>query len=155
MRLGQPHRNTVSCELCGARSIPTHNLKQHTNSKRCRARAWIRAWLDSFDPPYPEEHLLSMQRAILDILKLDCGTMRDRAEVENLFAYHNPQAAPDPDATIEAYTKVRSKMRDMALWVFDNVNPSPEATIAIRKLSEANMAINAAIAIRHLKPKED
>ncbi|HTJ49419.1 MAG TPA: hypothetical protein VL443_08215 [Cyclobacteriaceae bacterium] len=63
-------------------------------------------------------------------------------DIINLFTYHAPTPAKQ-----KIYEEVREAMKNAALLVHKNTDNIPEQTIAIRKLHEASMAINAAIAL--------
>ncbi len=63
-------------------------------------------------------------------------------EVNEAFTYH----APSPKQ-IEAYSVIRSTARSLALVILENTPACADQTAAIRKLREAVMTANAAIAI--------
>lgn len=64
-------------------------------------------------------------------------------DIEDIFSYHPPQN----DATRRAHESIRQGMLADAVW-FEEVLPDcAEKTLAIRKLQEAMMYANAAIAI--------
>jgi hypothetical protein len=65
----------------------------------------------------------------------------DISTIENWFTYH----APSPDQLV-AYEKLRSSAKDFAKAINDLVPDSPDKTAAIRKVREAVMTANAAIA---------
>lgn len=64
-----------------------------------------------------------------------------RDDLNNWFTYH----APGPDDTV-AYEKLRSAARDFALAIIELTPSSADQTAAIRKVREAVMTANAAIA---------
>jgi hypothetical protein len=64
------------------------------------------------------------------------------AMVEKIFTYHPPHG----DQVVR-YTTIRDIARVLALVILDQTPESPEQTLAIRKLQEAVMFANAAIAI--------
>lgn len=59
----------------------------------------------------------------------------------NWFTYH----APDPDA-VEQYARIRAAGLAMARVVVASTPPSADQTAALRKIREAVMTANAAIA---------
>ena len=62
-------------------------------------------------------------------------------EIENWFAYHTPR-----EYQIQLYTRLRDQGRRMALLIRNSCPPGPDATAAIRKVREAVMTANQAIA---------
>jgi len=64
-----------------------------------------------------------------------------RDDLNNWFAYH----APSPDDTV-AYEELRSAAWDFALAIIELTPSSADQTAAIRKVREAVMTANAAIA---------
>lgn len=65
----------------------------------------------------------------------------NKAEIENFFVYHAPN-----DAQIPLYNKLRQKARELADVINECTPPSADQTAAIRKVREAVMTANAAIA---------
>lgn len=64
-----------------------------------------------------------------------------RDDLDNWFSYH----APSEDQRV-AYEKLRSEARNFALAIIELTPPSADQTAAIRKVREAVMTANAAIA---------
>lgn len=64
-----------------------------------------------------------------------------RDDLENWFTYHKP----GPDDNV-AYEKLRSAAKGFALAIMELTPPSADQTAAIRKVREAVMTANAAIA---------
>lgn len=62
-------------------------------------------------------------------------------EIANNFTYHPPQ----PEQ-IEIYENMRDEGKSLALFIYENCPGGPERTLAIRKIEEAVMWANAAIA---------
>lgn len=65
----------------------------------------------------------------------------DAAALDNWFTYHRPT-----EGQPEKYEAIRSAGRAMAQAIIDNTPPSADQTTAIRKIREAVMTANAAIA---------
>lgn len=63
-------------------------------------------------------------------------------DVDHIFTYH-PPTGNQPDR----YNSVREGARIFAHIILANTKPSPEQTLAIRKLQEATMFANASIAL--------
>ena len=63
------------------------------------------------------------------------------AELDTWFTYHPPSKVQQ-----EQYQALRDGARQFAQIIKDNTPPSPDQTTAIRKLREAVMTANAAIA---------
>lgn len=63
------------------------------------------------------------------------------SEIYNMFSFHRPQG--DQGAR---YIKIREAAREFAQVIVDNTPPSADQTAAIRKVREAMMTANAAIA---------
>lgn len=63
-------------------------------------------------------------------------------DIEQIFSHHPPK---DED-TMVAHANVRSLIRAVAHELNDHLQDSPEKTLAIRKLQEAMMFANSAIA---------
>jgi hypothetical protein len=64
------------------------------------------------------------------------------AQIADMFTYHPPSAADQA-----AYEAIRSKAREFAETILAHTPMSPDQTTAIRKLREAVMTANAAIAL--------
>jgi hypothetical protein len=64
-----------------------------------------------------------------------------RADLENWFGYHNPTLEQK-----DKYCLLREGGLTLAKLVLDVCPPGPDRTIAIRKIREAVMTANAAIA---------
>lgn len=62
-------------------------------------------------------------------------------EIENWFSYHPPQLDQP-----ERYEKIREKGKELARCICDCCPQSPDQSAAIRKVREAVMTANAAIA---------
>jgi len=65
-----------------------------------------------------------------------------RADLDNTFTYHKPKPEQLP-----IYEEIRSRAKDFALYLIENVPNCPDRTAAIRKLRECVMTANAAVAI--------
>jgi hypothetical protein len=65
-----------------------------------------------------------------------------RADIENWFTYHPPGGGD----TLARYTLIRQGAKDLALTIVNECPPCADTTAAIRKLREAVMTANAAIA---------
>lgn len=68
-------------------------------------------------------------------------------ELDNQFSYHKPfgsQAA--------RYELIRTKAKELAIVLLENVPQCADRTAAVRKLREAVMTANAAIAINEVEP---
>jgi hypothetical protein len=63
------------------------------------------------------------------------------SEIENNFTYH----APSPE-DIANHEKIREAGKELALLVYESCPGTAERTLAIRKIEEAVMWANAAIA---------
>lgn len=63
------------------------------------------------------------------------------ATIDNWFTHH-----PPTEHQIEFYLKIRNAGRDMALAIVATTPPSADQTAALRKVREAVMTANAAIA---------
>lgn len=68
--------------------------------------------------------------------------MSEREEIAERFKFH-----PATDATGPKHEEVRNSLRMLALWVFDDIPPCRERSLALTALQEAMMWCNAAIAI--------
>ncbi len=69
--------------------------------------------------------------------------MITKENLDNWFTYHAPVG---DDAT--SYEKLRSSAKDFAAAILELTPPSADQTAAIRKVREAVMTANAAIACR-------
>ena len=67
----------------------------------------------------------------------------NQTDITDIFQYH----APEPGMP-ERYEAIRSKAKEMAEVILDNVYPCQDREAAIRKLREAVMTANAAIALK-------
>jgi hypothetical protein len=65
-----------------------------------------------------------------------------KPDLENIFKYH----APTPDQ-LPKYETLRSAAKAFAQSIVDNSPEGPDQTAAIRKVREAVMTANAAIAL--------
>ena len=63
-------------------------------------------------------------------------------DIDNIFTYH----APTPDDKV-AYEKIRSEAKNLARAIIELTPPCADQTAAIRKVREAVMTANAAIAL--------
>ena len=63
-------------------------------------------------------------------------------DIENWFSYHPPRN----DSELYAYQQIRAAAIDFAKVVLDLTPPSPDQTVAVRKIREAVMTANASIA---------
>lgn len=70
-------------------------------------------------------------------------TEEEMAEVEEQFIYH----APTGDKQLEAYAAVRARGKELAVCILNTVPPCADRTAAIRRVREAVMTANAAIAL--------
>jgi hypothetical protein len=61
-------------------------------------------------------------------------------ELKDLFVYH-----PWTEEQIEKGNKVREALASAAKAIIENVPPSPDRTVALRKIREARMDANSAI----------
>lgn len=65
-----------------------------------------------------------------------------KLDVENLFKHH-----PPTEDQARRYRRIRIAAKDFANVIAETVRESPEQTLAIRKVHEAMMQANAAIAV--------
>lgn len=70
-----------------------------------------------------------------------------RDEVEQAFIFHPPSGSADPEARIRAHESIRAHGQVLALELHDKLPGCAETTLAIRKIQEAVMWANAALAI--------
>lgn len=68
--------------------------------------------------------------------------MLDAAEVKRLFTYQPPK-----DDQPDRYKAINEKAEALALAIVKNCPPSADTTAAVRKVREARMTANAAIAL--------
>lgn len=66
---------------------------------------------------------------------------RQPIDLDNLFIYH-----PPINDQAERYQKIRDKAKELATLIAHSCPPSADTTAAIRKVREAMMTANAAIA---------
>ena len=66
----------------------------------------------------------------------------EQAELDNIFSYHPPK-----DDQGERYIKIRDAGKQLAQTILDCTPKCADQTAAIRKVREAVMTANAAIAI--------
>lgn len=66
----------------------------------------------------------------------------DQAELDNIFSYHPPKS--DQPAR---YVAIRDAGKALAQTILDSTPQCPDQSAAIRKVREAVMTANAAIAI--------
>lgn len=82
-------------------------------------------------------------------LYADCAeavrTLSDAEILAKLFSYHPPS-----DATIPKYAAINQAAKNFAEVVLQNCPPSADRSDAIRKIREARMTANAAIALNGL-----
>jgi hypothetical protein len=62
-------------------------------------------------------------------------------DVDNWFEYHTPTSEALPK-----FKEIREAGKNLALVIMDNCPECPDTTVAIRKVREAVMTANAAIA---------
>lgn len=67
--------------------------------------------------------------------------MITKGDIENWFTYHPPDAEQ-----AAKYIRLRDKAKEMAYCILENVPACADQTAAIRKLREAVMTANAAVA---------
>jgi hypothetical protein len=65
-----------------------------------------------------------------------------KENIEHWFTYHNPTGNDE----IQKYVAIRDAAKNFALAVLENSPSCPDQTVAIRKIREAVMTANAAIA---------
>lgn len=64
-------------------------------------------------------------------------------QINDLFSYHAPT-----EGQLEKYEAIREGARAFALVIVANTPPSPDQSVAIRKLRESVMTANAAVALK-------
>lgn len=69
-------------------------------------------------------------------------SVKTNEEIEDIFSYHAPKAEQ-----AAKYTAVNAAFVECAKLVNEVMPDGPGATVALRKLAEARMAVNAAIAL--------
>ena len=67
--------------------------------------------------------------------------MITQADLDNWFTYHSPRVGHP-----ERYRKIRAKAKELAEVIMECAPASPDQTVAIRKVREAVMIANQAIA---------
>ena len=80
---------------------------------------------------------------IVDLLREKGKMPYTSDELDNIFTYYAPTANQP-----ERYEEIRSAARVFAKTIVANTSPSPEQTLAIRKLEEVVMRANQCIALR-------
>jgi hypothetical protein len=65
-----------------------------------------------------------------------------KADIDNIFSYHPPKGDQ-----VERYNRLREGGKEFALLILDTTPTGADQTAAIRKVREAVMTANAAIAI--------
>jgi hypothetical protein len=73
-------------------------------------------------------------------LNVNQATSISDEELKDLFVYH-----PWTEEQIEKGNKVREALANAAKAIIENVPPSPDRTVALRKIREARMDANSAI----------
>lgn len=68
------------------------------------------------------------------------ATSEVRLQIADMFNYH-----PWSPEQVQRGDRVRSALADAVAVVIDNVPPSPDRSVAIRKIREARMDCNSAI----------
>lgn len=68
-----------------------------------------------------------------------------KEKIENIFTYHSPK-----EGQPAKYEAIRSKAKELAIVILENSPACADQTAAIRKLREAVMTANAAIALEGL-----
>ena len=63
-------------------------------------------------------------------------------DLDNIFTYHSPTSDQ-----VEQYSKIRNAAKEFARVVIENSPASSDQSTAIRKIREAVMTANAAIAL--------
>ena len=69
--------------------------------------------------------------------------MISKEQLDSWFTYHNPSNDP---GVVSKYMRIRSAARQFAEIVLQNTPEGPDQSDAIRKIREAMMTSNAAIA---------
>ena len=70
-------------------------------------------------------------------------------QIDNWFTYHQPM-----QDQVHRYNRIREEARKLAFVIRDSCPPGADTTAAIRKLREAVMTANAAIACGEAAQKE-
>ena len=86
--------------------------------------------LDSFDRAVHPAHETQLE-----------DNMITKADLDNWFEYHKPT-----EHQIPCFNRLREAAKVFAQAIIDNTPPSPDQTAAVRKVREAVMTANAAIA---------
>ena len=63
--------------------------------------------------------------------------------IEDIFTYHAPDSTD-----LVCYTAIRESAKSLAMTIVANTPPSADQSAAIRKLREAVMTANAAVALK-------
>lgn len=100
---------------------------------------WLRQWADTVDHQSDAERFHKIADLLISIGKTKMIT---NEQLENWFTYHPPEG----EAQIKAYKEIRNAGYVMAATIRDLTPPSADQTAAIRKVREAVMTANAAIA---------
>ena len=79
----------------------------------------------------------------------NAGAWNPTEKIEAEFTYHPPFGTQ-----AERYVKIRDKAKELALVIAELTPSCADQTVAIRKVREAVMTANAAIAINEVKPEE-
>ncbi len=72
--------------------------------------------------------------------------MPTQEQLDNWFSYHSPADSPDPEAITESYQALREAGKRFAEEVARRTPPSADQSDSIRKIREAVMTANAALA---------
>lgn len=64
-------------------------------------------------------------------------------QLQNIFSYHQPEG-DEP----QKYEQINAAFLECATKINDLMPPGPGHTVAIRKLADARMAANAAVALK-------
>lgn len=69
------------------------------------------------------------------------------ADLDRWFTYHNPADHPDGlEVAVARYERLRRAGRELAAAILADTPPGPDQSAAIRKVREAVMTANAAVA---------
>lgn len=74
-------------------------------------------------------------------------TEEQQAELDNVFSYHKPFGTQP-----QRYEAIRAKAKELATVILLSTPKSADQSAAIRKVREAVMTANAAIAINEKEP---
>ena len=79
--------------------------------------------------------------------------MITESDLANWFRYHPPSEHPDgPEAVSARYERLRAAGGELAKVIVELTPPSADQTAAVRKVREAIMTANAAIACERRAP---